>query len=72
MADVLAQLFPYTFLFEDYIYITARMTDEEEKKKRRTKMLTRARHMSGYNNGAAIRFCFALANHEKKYAKMIE
>ncbi len=72
LADVLATLFPYTFHFEDYLFITARMTDEEEKKKWRTKMLSKARNSSrNYNNGA-MQFCFQLADYEKKYSKMIE
>lgn len=72
LANVLSQLFPYTFHFEDYLYITARMTDEEEKKKWRTKMLSKARNASRNYNTGAIEFCFELANHEKKYNKMIE
>jgi flavodoxin len=72
MADVLTQLFPYTFLFEDYLFITARMNDDEEKKKWRTKILSRARNASRNYSHAAMLFCFALADHEKKYVKMIE
>lgn len=72
LADVLRQLFPYTYNFEDYLYIFTRMQNEEEKKKWRTKILSRARNASrGYSN-APTEFCFRLADHEKKYAKMIE
>ncbi len=72
LADILSKLFPYTFGFDDHLFITARMKDEEEKKKWRTKMLTRARNMSGYNNQGAITFCFQLADYEKQYKKMID
>lgn len=70
LADVLATLFPYTFHFDDYLFITARMKDEEEKKKWRTKMLNKARNFS--RNYSAMQFCFQLAHYEKKYSKMIE
>ncbi|MFT4154313.1 MAG: hypothetical protein QM629_10910 [Parafilimonas sp.] len=70
LADVLYALFPHTFDFEDYLFITSRM-NEEEKKKWRTKMLAKARHNSGYNK-AAMEFAFRLSDHEKKHKKMIE
>lgn len=72
MADVLKQLFPYTFNFDDYLYIFTRMKDEEEKKKWRSKMLSRARNAYRSYNTIATEFCFRLADHEKKYTKMIE
>jgi hypothetical protein len=72
LADVLSKLFPYTFNFDDYLYIFTRMQDEEEKKKWRTKILSRARNASRGYDAAATAFCFSLADHEKKYSKMIE
>ncbi len=72
LADILSKLFPYTFGFDDYLFITVRIKDEEAKKQWRTKMLSRARHMSGYNNQGAIIFCFQLADYEKRYLKMID
>ncbi len=72
LADVLKQLFTYTFNFDDYLYIFTRMEDEEEKKKWRTKILSRARNSSRTYNAAATEFCFRLADYEKKYTKMIE
>ncbi len=72
LADVLKQLFPYTFNFDDYLYIFTHMEDEEEKKKWRTKILSRARSSSRNYSTAATVFCFRLADHEKKYTKMIE
>ena len=72
LADVLKQLFPYTFNFDDYLYIFTRMEDEVQKKKWRTKILSRARSSSRSYNAAAAAFCFRLADHEKKYTKMIE
>jgi hypothetical protein len=72
LADVLKQLLPYTYNFDDYLYIFTRMQDEAEKKKWHTKILFRARNASRNYSNAAMEFCFRLADHEKKYTKMIE
>jgi hypothetical protein len=72
LADVLGKLFPYTFGFDDYLFIASRINNEEEKKQWRTKMLNKARRHSSYNNISAIIFCFQLADYEKRYKKMID
>lgn len=71
LANVLTMLLPYTFDFDDFLFIYNRMTDEEAKKKWRTKMLTKSKHTYGRNK-AAGEFCFKLMDYEKKYKKMIE
>ncbi len=70
LAKVLSVLFPYTFEFDDYLFIINTLS-EEERKKWRTKILARARNASGNSNSQAIEFCFKLMNYEKGYTKMI-
>jgi hypothetical protein len=71
LAKVLSVLFPYTFEFADYLFIINKLS-EEERKKWRTKILSRATNASRNRNGQAMGFCFKLMNYEKKYHKMIE
>lgn len=71
LSEVLKELFPLTFDFDDYLFISAQIANEEEKKKWRTKMLTKARHMNAYNVSAQA-FAFSLMAHEKKYTKMLD
>jgi hypothetical protein len=71
LAKVLSALFPYTFQFDDYLFIIDRLPDEE-KKKWRTKILARARNAANGRNSNAIEFCFQLMNYEKNYRKLIE
>ncbi len=68
--QVMTQLLPYTFDFDEYLFVTGPM-DEEEKKKFRVKVLTNARHTES-NNTAAAWFSFLLMDYEKKYKKMID
>jgi len=70
LAHVLSVLFPFTFNYDDYLFISKRMP-EEERKKWRTKMLTRARHLASSNNKAPMEFVFKLADEENAYKKMI-
>lgn len=70
LAKVLSVLFPYTFEFDDYLFIINTLS-EEERKKWRTKILARARNASGNSNSPATEFCFKLMNYEKSYTKMI-
>jgi hypothetical protein len=72
LANVLSNLFPYTFGFDDYLFISSRIQDEEERKKWRTKMLSKAGQLSRNGNPDAITFYFQLANEEKRYKKMID
>lgn len=69
LEKVLSALFPYTYHFEDFLYIYDRINDVEEKKKWRTKILSRARNASNNYNNAATAFAFKLMNHEKRYSK---
>jgi hypothetical protein len=71
LAKVLSALFPYTFEFDDYLFIIKTLP-EEERKKWRTKMLTRARHLSQSRNSRAMEFSFKLMDYEKSYKKMID
>ncbi len=71
LAIVLTKLLPYTFDFDDYLF-TANRREEEERKKWRTKILSRARTASHHYNKEATEFCFKLLEHEKSYRKMID
>jgi len=71
LAKILSVLFPYTFNFDDYLFISDSLA-EDERKKWRTKILSRARNASRSVNSPAMAFCFKLANYEKSYKKMIE
>ncbi|MCW3105804.1 MAG: hypothetical protein JWQ09_310 [Segetibacter sp.] len=71
LAQVLSQLFPTTYNFDDFLYIYDRMKDAEEKKKWRTKILSRAKNASNNYNKSATGFIFKLMDYEKKYLKMI-
>jgi hypothetical protein len=71
LANVLTKLFPFTFDFDDYLFISKRLP-EDERKKWRTKMLTRSRSVSYPYKKDATEFCFKLADSEKSYRKMID
>jgi hypothetical protein len=71
LAEVLKYLFPNTFDFDDYLFIYSRIENEDEKKKWRSKVLSRARQMANYNT-AAMRFSFKLMELDNKYGKMID
>ena len=71
LAEILAVLFPFTYDFDDYLIIASRIP-EEERKKWRTKMLSRASNASNSRNTAATVFCFRLMDYEKNHKKMIE
>ena len=70
LAEVMSELFPFTFDFDAYLFITSRM-GEEDKKKFRTKMLSRSRN-ARYQNAGAFAFGFKLLDYEQKHKKMIE
>ena len=72
LANVLVELFPHTYDFDDFIHIYTKMQGDEEKKKWRTKILSKARNASRNNIIEATEFCFKLLAYEKKYMKMIE
>lgn len=68
---VLEILLPYSFNFEDYEVLYNSIPGEEEKKKFRSKTLSRAKN-SGYAlREARIEFCFRLHAAEKIFSKMI-
>ena len=65
-------LFPYTYEFDDFLFIYENITDATEKKNWRTKILSKAKNASNKTQGRSINFIFNLMNYEKKYKKMIE
>ncbi len=70
LAKITAELFPYTFDFDDYIFIIKRLTDEEAKKWR-TKIISRASNARRNRNSQANEFIFSLMDYEQSYKKMI-
>ncbi len=72
LADVLAQLLPFTFDYDDYRFLSERMPEGEEKRKWRTKIITKAKNASHNYNKAATGFYFRLLDGEKSYKKMID
>ncbi|WP_440134720.1 hypothetical protein [Chitinophaga sancti] len=71
LAEVLKYLFPNTFDFDDFLFIYSRITNEEEKKKWRSKVLSRARQLASQNLDA-MKFSFKLMEFDNKYGKMID
>lgn len=72
LSRILSELLPYTFDFDDFMYIFNRMPVEEERKKWRNKIFTKARDAARNHHPAAIQFRFKLLDYERKYSKMIE
>ncbi|NTS39850.1 hypothetical protein HRG84_02950 [Flavisolibacter sp. BT320] len=72
LADIIEKLLPYTFDFDDYLFLSKRKTDDEEKKKWRTKLITRAKNATAYGRTGSEQFYFRLLNHEKRHKKMVE
>lgn len=70
LVNVLNTLLPYTYNFDDFLYIYQRMA-EAERKAWRTKMLSRASNAS-YSNKYARLFRFKLMDYDKNYRKMID
>lgn len=70
LTSIMADLLPFTFDFDDYLFLSARMEEGEAKKKWRTKIITKARN--NHYNQAAKSFYFRLLHHEEAYKKMIE
>lgn len=72
IATVAEKLLPFTFDFDDYLFLYNRMEEGEAKRKWRTKIVTKSRNASSYRNNGAKEFYFRLLNHEKAYKKMID
>ncbi len=64
-------LLSFTFSFEDFLYIYNSMTDGDEKKSWRTKLLSKIKNAANNGNAEAQKFYFELYDHEKSYSKMI-
>ena len=64
-------LLPFTYSFEDYIYIYNSMTDGDDKKNWRTKILAKIKNAVTMGDKDAQKFFFELHDHEKNYSKMI-
>ncbi|MCH5715460.1 hypothetical protein [Niabella hibiscisoli] len=62
---------PFTFEFEDYEFIRDRISNEEEKKKWRTQILSRAK-TAYQNRGQSARFYIQVLHSEGRVKKMIE
>jgi len=71
LALLLPVLVPFTFDFDDYLFVKERLTGEE-RKKWQTKMLAKSRGVSSPYKKAATVFFFKLADTEKTYRKMID
>lgn len=67
LLNVLSLLLPHTFSFDDFLTVTEKMP-EEERKKYRTKILTRSGHMNV--NPAASAFRLRLLAYEHDFKKM--
>lgn len=72
LAAVITILFPYSYNFNDFLFLYENITDINAKKEWRTKMLSKARNASRNSNESATEFVFQLMNYEEKYKKMIE
>jgi hypothetical protein len=71
LAIMLPVLVPFTFEFDDYLFVKERLTGEE-RKKWQAKMLAKSRNVSSPYKKAATVFFFKLADTEKTYRKMID
>ncbi len=71
LVNVLRFLLPFTFEFEDYEFIRDRIINEEEKKKWRTQILSRAK-TAYQNRGQSGRFYIQVLHSEGRVNKMIE
>lgn len=71
LTKLLPVLVPFTFDFDDYIFVSERLPAGEERKKWLTKMLARAKSASSPYKKAAAEFYFKLAVFEKTYGRMI-
>lgn len=72
LADIIEKLLPYTFDFNDYLFLDERKPDTEEKKKWRTKLLSRAKSAASYGRSDSESFYFRVLSHEKRYKKMVD
>ncbi|RYZ61561.1 MAG: hypothetical protein EOO14_04710 [Chitinophagaceae bacterium] len=72
LADIIEKLLPYTFDFDDYLFLDERKPDTEEKKKWRTKLLSRAKSAASYGRSDSESFYFRVLSHEKRYKKMVD
>ena len=64
-------LLPFTYSFEDFIYIYNCMSDGDDKKNWRTKILAKIKNAVTMGDKDAQKFFFELHDHEKNYSKMI-
>lgn len=71
LLEIAKALLLYTFEFEDYEYVAANMPDGEEKKKWKSKILSKAKNTYENRKLARVLYFKILAS-EGKYKKMIE
>ncbi|MEO5997391.1 MAG: hypothetical protein ABIN89_11675 [Chitinophagaceae bacterium] len=68
---ILKELIPKTFNFDDFLFINEQLATEDERKKWRYKILSKADNKASYDPNA-LAFFFNLMNHEQKYKRMLE
>ncbi len=71
LVNVLNDLMPFTYDFEDYKFIYNRLP-LDERRPWRTRLLSRASNAASSRNKAASAFRFHLLNYEQSYKKMID
>lgn len=69
--EVLTRLVPMEFDFEDYLEVFFSFEQENERKKFRASILSKAANSIKYTNTEAANFCFKLMDHEKNYKRLI-
>lgn len=73
LLQIMEQLIPFTFDFNDYIFVIHHISDESDQKKTfRNLMLSKARLATRARNSLALKFCFQLLDVERNYLKMME
>jgi len=70
--NVLKELLPYSFEYDEFVFVISKFSDEQELKKWRIKMITNAKHAMRDYNKEAVDFLFKLYHSESRHKKIIE
>lgn len=72
--EIIKKLLPLTFNFEDYVYLSNKMEDGEDKKKWRSNLLSKAKRESSYSemSFACQEFCIQLMIAEGKTHRLFD
>lgn len=70
--NVLKELLPYSFEYDEFVFVISKFSDEQELKKWRIKMITNAKHALRDYNKDAVDFLFNLYHSESNHKKIIE